>query len=78
MEDLATSKGQRAKNKKVIKVIKLSRDVGPAYPSLNSHKYSSIQGQAAKRSGNPTSRTTHRERGASGGSTGRKSTRSRS
>ncbi|KLO32623.1 hypothetical protein ABH37_09460 [Mycobacterium haemophilum] len=32
------------KRKKVVKALRLLRDIGPAHPGLHSHKYQSLQG----------------------------------
>lgn len=44
IEDLEATPATKVKCKKVKKTLKLLQDVGPSYPGLNSHKYSSITG----------------------------------
>lgn len=43
LQDLAQPRHQ-LKHKKVLKTLRLLRDVGPAHPGLNSHKYRSRSG----------------------------------
>ena len=39
-----TKPTHRAKNQKVLKTLRLLRDVGPSHPGLSSHKYHSLSG----------------------------------
>jgi hypothetical protein len=44
MERLGSTPQDKVKNGKVRKALRQLRDFGPSYPSLNSHKYQSLQG----------------------------------
>lgn len=48
IEDLGTSNATIVKSKKVRKALKFLQELGPAYPSLNCHKYSSLTGPSGE------------------------------
>lgn len=47
LEDLARPRNE-VKNKKVLKTIRLLRDIGPGHPGFNSHKYHSRTGPSGE------------------------------
>lgn len=44
IEDLESSNATKVKCKKVKKALKFLKEMGPSYPGLNCHKYSSMTG----------------------------------
>lgn len=48
IEELRSSKATSVKCKKVLKALKFLQELGPAYPGLNCHKYSSLTGPSGE------------------------------
>ena len=77
IRDLATKAQCADKLKKVRKALRLLQEMGPTYPGLNSHRYSSVKGPNGEEVWESYVENRPRRRGGSGGSTGHRRTPSR-